>query len=582
MGKLDKQQIAAIFEEIALLLEIQGENPFKVRAYYNAARSLLNLDEALSKVIQEGRLTELEGIGKDLAEKIVQLANTGHLERYEKLKQATPPGLLEMMRVQGLGPKKVKLLYDKMGIQSLETLKEACEKNKIAVLKGFGEKTQQNILDALANRSAYQARHLWWEAFAIASPILEKLRALKGVKRAEIAGSLRRKLETIGDLDFLAASSDPAPVMDWFTSQSLVVKIIAKGDTKSSVLLFDKIQADLRIVPENQFDFALTYFTGSKEHNIKLRQVALTKGWTLSEWGMVSETKDAAGPFDKWKKRVTEEDIYKALGYAYIPPELRENRGELEAASKKRLPKLVEEGDIRGIFHVHTTASDGHNTIDEMAKAAEKYGWEYLGISDHSKASFQANGLSEERLLSQIEQIHKLNQSKKYKLHLFSGLECDILQDGSLDCTGEALKKLDFVIASVHSSFKMKEAEMTKRLIRAIEHPSTTMVGHVTGRLLLQREPYAVNLSKIIDACIANGKIIELNAQPTRLDMDWRLWHAASEKGLMCSINPDAHRIKELEYVQAGIQVARKGWLEKKSILNTLPLKEVMKRLKKN
>ncbi|MCE5318049.1 MAG: DNA polymerase/3'-5' exonuclease PolX [Parachlamydia sp.] len=581
MSKLDKQQIANIFEEIALLLEIQGENPFKVRAYRNAARTLLNLDENLVKVIREGRLTDLEGIGKDLAEKIEQLANTGFLEKYEELKKATPPGLLVLLQVHGLGPKKVKLLHDKVGIQSLESLKEACEKNKIATLKGFGEKTQQNILDALAHRSAYQTRHLWWDAMAIASPILEKLRTLKGVKRAEIAGSLRRKLETIGDLDLLAASSNPAPVMEWFTSQPFVVQILAKGDTKSSVLLIHNIQVDLRIVPGQQFDFALNYFTGSKEHNIKLRQNALTKGWTLSEWGMASET-GVPGPFDKWKKRVTEEDLYKALGFDFIPPELREDKGELEAAAKKRLPTLVEEENIRGTFHVHTTASDGHNTLEEMAEAAQKFDWEYLGISDHSKASFQANGLTEERLLSQIDQIQKLNQSKKYKLHIFSGLECDILPNGTLDCSDDTLKRLDFVIVSVHSSFNLKEAAMTKRLIRAIEHPSTTMVGHVTGRLLLQREAYEVNLPKIIDACIANGKIIELNAHPKRLDMDWRLWHTAAEKGLMCSINPDAHSIHELKYVRAGINIARKGWLEKKSILNTLPLNEVAKRLKRN
>lgn len=279
------------------------------------------------------------------------------------------------------------------------------------------------------------------------------------------------------------------------------------------------------------------------------------------------------------EKGATEGDIYKALGLAFIPPELRENQGEFESAAQGPLPRLVDEDDIRGAFHVHTTDSDGHNTLEEMAGAAQKLGWEYLGISDHSKASFQANGLNEERLESQIEQIHRLNRSKKFSLHLFSGLECDILPNGSLDCSDELLKKLDFVIVSVHSSFKLNEAAMTRRLIRAIEHPSSTMVGHVTGRLLLQRESYAINLPKIIDACIANGKIMELNAQPMRLDMDWRLWHAASEKGLMCCINPDAHHAMDLQFVRAGVNIARKGWLEKGMILNTRPLKEVMKRL---
>lgn len=581
MLKMDKSAIAKIFEEMALLLELKGDNPFKVRAYLTAARTLLGHGDNLEEMLQQGTLTELEGIGKDLAEKIEQLAKTGHLDKYEELKSATPPGLLKMMEIHGLGGKKIKTLYEKLGIKTLQALKQACLNGTIANLKGFGEKTQSNILEALSHQEAYKERHLWWDAMAIAAPILEQLKKQKGVVKAEIGGSLRRKLETIGDLDFLVAASNPSAIMNWFTSQKFVSQILAKGETKSSVLLKNEIQADLRIVSEKEWAFALCYFTGSKEHNIKLRQMAQSRGWKLNEWGMTSQNSKVKGPFDAKKKEVTESDLYEALGLVYMEPELRENREEFEAAKAKKLPFLVEEKDIRGTFHVHTTESDGKSTLEEVASAAQKRGWEYLGISDHSKASFQANGLNEERLEAQMEQIWRLNKSKKYKVHLFAGLECDILSNGTLDCSNEMLKALDFVIVSVHASLQQDEATMTKRLIRAIEHPYSTMVGHVTGRLLLKREAYAVNVRKVIDACIANGKIMELNAHPMRLDMDWRFWHAASEKGLLCCINPDAHHAQDLQYVQAGVNCARKGWLEKDSVFNTLSLKEVMKKLKK-
>lgn len=577
---MDKNDIARIFEEIAVLLELKAENPFKIRAYQNAARSLLNLDQDLQTAVKEEKLTELEGIGKDLALKITTLVTTGHLPYYEDLKKNTPPGLLEMMHVHGLGGKKIKALYDKLGIDSIAALKEACLKDKISGLPGFGPKSEQNILDSIAHLETYRKKHLWWDAMAIAAPILEGLRKLKDVQKADIAGSLRRKLETIGDIDLVVASSKPGPIMKWFTSQPFVSQVLAKGETKASVLLNSEIQADLRVLPENQYGFALCYFTGSKEHGIKLRQLARTHGWSLSEWGLVSEDPKRPAPFEKWKKPVTESDIYEALGFAYIPPELRENTVEFDAAVKGKLPKLVEDKDIRGAFHCHTTASDGRNTLEEMTAAAQAVGWEYIGITDHSKSSFQANGLTEERLLQQIEQIRKLNASGKYQTHIFTGTECDILPDGSLDFSDDILSQLDFVIVSVHASLRQDEKTMTKRLIKAIENPFSTMVGHVTGRILLRREPYAVNTAKVIDACVANGKIMELNGNPYRLDMDWRLWHAASRKGLMCCINPDAHSIDHLQFVRAGVNSARKGWLEKKDIFNTNPLKKVQKLLK--
>lgn len=575
---MDKKKIAAIFEEIATLLELKGANPFRIRAYRNGARAVLSLDEDLATVVKEKRLTDLPGIGEDLADKITTLMKKGHLPFYEKLKKSTPPGVLEMMQVHGLGGKKIKALHSKLKIKSIADLKEACLKGKVAKLTGFGKKTEQNILDSLSHREVYQKRHLWWDAMQIAQPILEALSKLKGVKRVEIGGSLRRKLETIGDLDFLVGAANPKPIMNWFTSQPLVARIIGKGETKSSIKLKNGMQADLRIVPEKQFGFALAYLTGSKEHNIKMRERAMKRGWTLSEYGL--DTDKRKGPFEGSKKSATEADIFKALGLSYVPPELREDKGEFEAAEKGKLPTLVEDDDIRGTFHNHTTASDGKNTLKEMVAAAQKFRWEYIGIADHSKSSFQASGQSEEQLIEQIEEIHRLNASKQFRPYIFSGVECDILADGTLDFPDRVLKKLDYVIISVHNALQQDEKKMTKRIIRAIENPYSTMVGHVTGRLLLKRAPYKVDVAKVIDACIANGKIMEINANPMRLDMDWRLWHAAKLKGLKCCINTDAHSVESLQFFRAGVNVARKGWLEKKDILNTYTLKQVQKALR--
>ena len=575
---MDKNEIAAILEEIANLLELKGANPFRVRAYRNAARSLLNSDKSLKDLINEGALTDLAGIGDDLAEKITALATKKKLPFYEKLKSSTPKGILKLIQVHGLGPKKVKAIYQKLKIQTIEELKKACEAGRIARLKGFGARTEKNILDAIGQRQAYAKRHLWLSAWKEATEILEALRNVKSVKKAEIAGSLRRRLETIGDLDLLAASSDPGKVMDWFVGQPFVAKILSKGSTKSSVRLNEGMQVDLRIVPESQFGFALCYFTGSKEHNIRIRNRSLKKGWSLSEYGFeAAKGKSPAG----LKKNASEDDIYEALGLPYIPPELREDYGEIEAAERGRLPHLIEEKDIRGTFHNHTTASDGRNNLTEMVAGAEKLGWEYLGISDHSKSSFQANGLSVERLLAQIDEIKRLQRSKKYKIHLFSGSECDILSDGKLDFPDSLLKKLDFVIASVHSSLTQDEKTMTKRIIRAIEHPCVTMLGHITGRLLLRREGYKVDIEKVIDACIANHKIIEINGNPNRMELDWRYWRKARDKGLLCCINTDAHAVSNHEFTLCGVNVARKGWLEKKDVLNTRPLKEILKYLQK-
>lgn len=573
---MKKEEIVAILDEISVLLELKGENPFKVRAYERAARALEVLDKDLGEIIEEAGLESIKGIGKALAEKIESLYFKGHLKFYDDLKSSIEPGLVEMLGIPGIGPKKIRAMRNKLGITSIGELELACNEGKIAELEGFGEKTQEKILIGIKNRINYGKRHLWWDANKLVEPIIEGLKRLEQVEKAEVAGSLRRKTETVGDLDIVVASEDPASVMKWFIDRKEVQEVIAHGETKSSVRLEGGIQADLRVVPLKQFYFALHHFTGSKDHNVQLRSRALGLGYSLSEWGLKleSRTHELTEIFIK-----SEEELFKKLALNYIEPELREGFGEIECAEKGALPKLIEVKDIRGAFHNHTNASDGKASLADMVKGAEVLGWEYLGIADHSKGSFQANGLNEERLIQQIEEIKQLNEIKKYKVHVFSGIECDILKDGSLDFDDEILKKLDYVVASIHSSFGMSEEDMTKRIIKAIENPYVTLLGHLTGRLLLKREGYAVNVLKVIDAAIANGVIMELNANPQRLDMDWRYWHKAREKGLLCSINPDAHSVAGLNFYIAGVNVARKGWLRKEDVINTKGLQEVKKYL---
>ncbi len=584
---MTKNEIADVLAEIGTLLELKGENPFKVRAYQAGARALEAIeDDELARLIAEEKLETVKGIGEALAQKITELHATGRLEFFDRLKASIEPGLAEMLQIPGLGPKKIRALHDKLGIADIAALTAACTDGRVAALDGFGEKTQEKILAGIRNREAYGRRHMWWDAEEIAAPIVAGLRKLPQVKRAEAAGSLRRGMETVGDLDFIVAAEDVAPVVGWFTNLAGVKEVTAQGETKASVRFESGLQADLRIVPDDQFVFALHHFTGSKDHNVQMRQRALSRGLSLSEWGLVpaegeGTAKEKAETLKKAKggKLKNETELFAALGLSFIPPELREGLGEIEAAEKGELPRLVELGDLRGAFHNHTTASDGRNTLAEMAAAAEALGWDYLGIADHSKSSYQANGLSEERLLKQVAEIHALNASKRFTTHVFTGTECDILPDGRLDFEDAVLAKLDYVVASVHNVFTQEEGVMTARLIRAIEHPRTTMIGHLTGRLLLRREGYRVDVGKVVDAAIANRVIIELNASPWRLDLDWRHWRKAAEKGLLCAINPDAHETGGLEQVRAGINSARKGWLTKESILNTRGLPAVKKYL---
>jgi DNA polymerase (family 10) len=575
---MTKNEIADVLEEIGTLLELKGENPFKVRAYQAGARALEAIEEAeLTRLIAEEQLKSVKGIGDALSQKITELHTTGRLEFFEKLKASIEPGLAEMLQIPGLGPKKIRALHNKLGVASIAALTKACNEGKVAALEGFGAKTQEKILAGIKNREAYGRRHLWWDAWEVAVPIVAGLRKLPAVKRVEAAGSLRRGMETVGDLDFIVAAGDVAPVVEWFVAQAGVKEVTAKGETKASVRFESGLQADLRIVPEDQFVFALHHFTGSKDHNVQLRQRALGRGLSLSEWGLVPAEGEGTAKEKAENKKLrteagTEKELFKALGLHFIPPELREGLGEIEAAEAGELPRLVELADLRGALHNHTTASDGRNTLAEMTAAAEALGWEYLGIADHSKSSFQANGLSEERLAKQGEEIRALNKSKRFKTHVFAGVECDILTDGRLDYDDAVLAGLDYVVVSVHNVFTQDEATMTARIIRAIEHPRTTMLGHLTGRLLLRREGYHVNAGKVIDAAIANGVVIELNASPWRLDMDWRHWRKAAERGLRCAINPDAHETAGLAHVRAGLNSARKGWLGKEHVVNTLNL----------
>lgn len=572
---MDKSDIADALNEIAVLLELRGENPFRVNAYRNAARSLETLEEDLDALIAGDRLNGVRGIGKDLALRIAEMRATGDSAFLDDLRASIPAGLIQMLDIPGLGPKKVKAMHEQLGIDTLAALQAACEDGRVAGLKGFGAKTAEKIISGIKNREAYGKRHLRPLALAVATPILAGLKALPGVTHAEAAGSLRRRMETVGDLDFLVATEDAAPVMDWFCAQPGVVEVTAKGDTKSSVRFESGLQADLRVVPAAQFFFALHHFTGSKDHNVAMRRRALDRGLSLSEWGLTPTKEGVATP----PVATTEAEVFGALGLPWITPELREGLGEIELAETGKLPELVKVSDLRGVFHNHTTASDGKNSLEEMTAAAEAMGWEYWGVADHSKSSFQANGLDERRLLAQIESIRKLNASGKFKCRVFAGSEVDILKDGSLDFDDALLGELDYVVASVHNAFTMEEDEMTARIIRAVEHPAVTMLGHLTGRLLLRREPYKVNAAKVIDAAIANETIIELNAHPLRLDMDWRLWIRAAERGLLAAINPDAHETAGFRDVVSGIDAARKGRLEKRHVFNTRPLVEVEKYL---
>src|SRR5437588_4603303 len=579
---MTKDEIAGVLEQIATLLELKGENPFKIRAYTNAARAIETFGANVSSFQDEEAVAEIPGIGKSLALKINELAETGSLKYFEELSAEFRPGILELFSLPGLGAKKIKALYDKLGISSIEQLQNACEQGRIAELPGFGETTQQKLCDAIARRAAHAGSFQFGQVAVEAEALRADLAAHEAALQVEIAGSYRRRKEIVHDLDLLVATNEPDAVTKFFVSHPLVESVIAKGPTKSSVRLRSGVQCDLRVVTTAEYPFALAYFTGNKEHNIEMRSRALQRGWTLNEYRLALVPVDPKAKKKKSPNKIPdvrdEAELYRAVDLDCIAPELRENCGEFEAAEKHSLPKLIEKENLRGTFHCHTLASDGHNSFEEMAEAAQALGLEYLGIADHSRSQIQAHGLDEKQLLAQVAAIRKLNKTFN-GFRLFAGVECDILRDGSLDLHDEVLSQLDSVVASVHSALGLSEADMTRRMIRAMENPFVSMLAHPTGRLLLKREPNKINIPKILDAAARTGTWIELNAAPKRLDLDWRWWPMAKQKGVKCVINPDAHRAERLHDLWFGIGIARKGWLTKAEVMNCLPLGKIEKAL---
>ncbi|MBI2608610.1 MAG: DNA polymerase/3'-5' exonuclease PolX [Deltaproteobacteria bacterium] len=567
---MDKNEIANILEEIAILLELKGENPFKVRAFQNASRTIETLSENIEVLVKEKRLTSFKGIGEGIAGVITDLVTKGKSKEYEALKKGLPEGLFEMLKIPGLGPKKVKKLYDVLHIKSVGELEYACKENRLLKLEGFGEKTQSKILEGIGHFKKFQGQFLFPHAYFEALQVVDILKKNKNVKRIEIAGSLRRKKELVKDIDILISSPRCGDVMDAFVKMKMVKNVVAQGETKSSIHLTSGIQVDVRCVKDEEFPYALQHFSGSKEHNTALRSLAKKKGFKMNEYGLFKGNKNTPC--------TSEEDIYKKLGLSFIPPELRENMGEIEAALKGTLPELVSFKDIKGVFHVHTDMSDGNASLEEMIKACEELGFEYVGISDHSQSAVYAHGLKPKDVKEQHKLIDKLNKKLK-NMTILKGIESDILKDGSLDYKNDVLSSFDFVIGSIHSQFNMPEKDMTKRLTKALQNKYLTMIGHPTGRLILGRKGYQVNVKELINTASQEGKILETNANPHRFDLDWRWGQYLKEKKVLTSINPDAHSKEGLKDYVLGVGIARKAWLEKKDILNTKSLKEVMKYL---
>ncbi len=574
---MTKDDIAAALEETALLLELKGENAFRCNAYRNAARALALAEGEIKELIATGRLSEVRGIGATLVEKITELVTTGELAFLNELRAEVPPGLRQMLRIPGLGPKKVKALHDNLLIDDVAKLEAACNAGEVAKLKGFGAKTQAKILEGIAFLGTVGQRVRIDQAFPLGVSLLEQLKKLPGVIRGELCGSLRRRRETAKDIDILISAADAKPIMDAFVALPEVMQVVGHGDTKSSIVAAMSIggekivlNADLRVVPDESFPFALHYFTGSKEHNIRMRQRAIDRGWSLNEYALSGKKGNVACK--------DEADIFKALEVDFIPPELREDSGEIEAAEKRKLPKLLEQSDIRGVFHNHSTYSDGNASLEQMALAAKALGFEYFGIGDHSQSLKVANGLSVERVRQQWKEIDELNARLK-GIRILKGIESDILEDGSLDYDDDVLAGFDYVVGSVHTLFNLSVEDQTARICKALAHPRLTMLGHATGRLLLRREGYKVDLDAVLKSAAKHGKMIEINAHPVRLDLDWRHCKRAKALGIPLVINPDANSTEELALYAYGVNEARRGWLEKSDVFNTLPLNAVLAKL---
>ena len=571
---MENKGIADIFTEIADTLDILGENPFRVRSYRNAARTIEDMSQNVEAMVKTGKnLEEIPGIGKSISEKIQEIVTTGRCHFLEELQAKIPKGLTELLKLEGLGPKKVKLLYGELAVDSVDRLEKAAQAGRLRALAGMGLKTEEKILKSIEQYRSGIGRFKLSLGFIYAQTLLEYLGAVPGVKRLDPAGSFRRRRETIGDLDILAICSKNCKVMDRFTEYGDVAEVISKGETKSSVRLKCGLQVDVRVLDEESYGAALHYFTGSKAHNIAIRDRAKERGLKVSEYG-VFRAKD--------EKRLSggkEEDVFKAAGLPFIPPELREDRGEIQAAEKGKLPRLIELGEIRGDLQMHTSATDGKNSIAEMAQKAKEMGYAYIAITDHSKAVRVAGGLDEKGLAKQLKEIEKVN-GQVPGVYVLKGVEADILPDGSLDLKDDILKECQVVIASVHSRFNMEEGEMTRRIIKAMKNPNINILAHPTGRLILEREPYKVNLKEVFQAAIDRGVVLEINAYPDRLDLRDVDARMAKEMGAKLVISTDAHSARQLELMRFGVFTARRGWIESKDVINTLPLEELLKILR--
>ena len=557
--------IAAVFEEIADLLEIQGENPFRIRAYRNAARQMEAMGVPAADMVAGGEdLTELPGIGDDLAAKIEEIVKTGKCKALEKLRAKLPPTITTLLKLPGLGPKRVKVLYDKLDIKTIAQLRAAVRAGKIHDLPGFGEKTEATIREALEQHAEAARRFKLAIAAQYAEPLKKYLEQAPGVQQVVLAGSYRRFKETVGDIDILVTATAPGKAMDRFTAYDEVKDVLAKGATRATVMLKSGLQVDVRVVEQECFGAALQYFTGSKAHNIEIRRLAQERKLKISEYGVFRGEKRIAGD--------TEESVYRTVGLPWIAPELRENRGEIEAARAGKLPRLVERADLRGDLHAHTKATDGHNTLREMAEAAKAFGLEYLAITEHSRRLTVARGLDPQRLRRQINEIDRLNE-KLDGIALLKGIEVDILEDGALDLPDEVLSELDLVVGAVHSKFNLPRAKQTERILRAMDHPHFTILAHPSGRLLDARAPYDVDMLKIIRQARGRGCFLELNAHPERLDLLDVHCQMAKDEGVLVAVSTDAHGVQDFNNLIYGVGQARRGWLGKEDVLNTRPLK---------
>jgi len=566
-------EVARVLKEIGLLLEIEGKDRFKPRAYFRGMRSITSLGEDVESIAKRDSLTEIQGIGKGLSEVIKSYLETGEVELLTELRTRVPVKALELDSIPGVGPKTIKLVYEKLGVTDLESLEKAANEGKLSGLPGLGEKTQTQIIEGIQVVRAGLERTLLADALYAAERIEGELRKLKVVKQLITVGSTRRRRETIGDLDLLVEATDPEVVMEAFVNSDGVAMVTAHGPTKSSVRLESGLQVDLRVLPSESFGAGLQYFTGSVDHNVRLRSIAKEMGLLLNEYGLFKAKKKVAGE--------DEEGIYQALGLQWVPPELREDSGEIEAAQHGELPQLITMNDIRGDLHSHTDQSDGKNTIEEMLDAAQALGYKYYCVSDHTQSLTIANGMDETRLLKRIEEIDELNASGRWKMKILKGAEVDILAEGGLDIEDDVLSQLDVVTVSIHSRMKDKKETMTERVCHALENKHVHILGHPTGRLIGKRSEFEIDLERVFETAKNHNVIMELNAHPERLDLNAGNLRAATKAGLKIAINTDAHRISELENMRFGVYQARRGWLTPEDVINTYPLKKMMKTIKK-